>query len=180
MVILALIMIAGIFTFSNEILAKNNYNGGKKVDKYILERRFGEFSTSGSLVLVKVKNTKTQEQMEIVCDNTEWMFVCQDDLKLVSKSKEYTEYMIKNYRQIFELAPETYAKLKVYKTGDSYKSESPKGWEEIKKEFFEPEKMYFVLKDKTLAKNRDFLRMLLEQNVVVRNTSYDGSLYVQE
>ncbi len=178
-IVLLLILTVGLAAGSKNITAQNNQNGVKKVSDHILKRRFGEFSTCGALVLIKVQNTKNREQMTIVCENETWESVCEDDLKLVPDIDEYTGYMVRNANTVFQLNDQTYSKLKSHKAGNSYSEASKKGWDYIKKEFLKPDRKFLKIKDKSLARNNDFLRMLLEQNVVVRVGCYAGEVYVE-
>jgi len=150
------------------------------MNESILKRRFGEFSTSGAFVLIKVQNAATKETMDIVCENMSWAFICKDDLNLISESSEYTPYMVKNYNKTFEVGEIVYSKLKGALAGDSYLQYSKTDWQSVKDEFLEKERGFYNIKEKSLERNLDFIKMLLLHNVVVRSDCYDGSTYIQE
>ncbi len=150
------------------------------MDESILKRRFGEFSTSGSFVLIKLQNAETMETMDIICENMSWAFICKDDLKLILESKEYTDYMVKNYNKTFAVGNEIYLKLKGAQAGDTYMEYSQVPWQSVKAEFLEKERGFYNIKDRNIERNADFIKMLLHHNVVVRHDCYDGSVYVQE
>ena len=150
------------------------------MNESILKRRFGEFSTSDAFVKLKIKNIQTQEIVEIVCLNQIWVMVALNKLKLVDEWKKYTDYMIKNYDNVFELDNALYNSLKIYQADDSFQKEASNGWEWIKATYLERERGFYNIKDKKLEKNYAFFKMLLDLGVVLRQDCYDGSTYVQE
>ncbi len=170
-----LLILAGMPSF-----AANNKIGAGKMDESILKRRFDEFSTSGAFVLIKLQNTATKETMDIVCENTDWAFMCKDSLKLVPSLKEYTDYMVKNYNKTFGVSDKIYSAMKGAKAGDSYIKYAKTPWEDVKAEFLEKERGFYNLKNAAFARNPDFIKMLLLHNVVVRRDCVSGRIYVQE
>jgi len=172
----ALVILTSIFAFADN-------NKAKKMDENILKRRFGEFSTSEAFVLIKLKNKKTKETMDLVCENTYWADMCEKSLKLFSDSKEYTGYMVKNYNKTFEVNEKIYSALKDFKADDSYIKYSKAPWEEVKATFLKKERglsNFFNIKDRNLQKNPDFIKMLLLHTVVVRRDCESGFIYVEE
>ena len=98
--------------FEDVIRVDNNFYGEEKPSKETLKERFGDFSTSPTFVLVNIKNSKTKETAEIVCENEIWFDICSKHLKIVKNSKNYASYMVGNYTKVFEIQPEIYNALK--------------------------------------------------------------------
>ena len=75
----------------------------KRMSRHIPESR--------KYIRIKVQNTKTQEQMEIICLLSEWKNICMNRLKLVENESLYDEYMHKNAGKIFDVDDAFYSEL---------------------------------------------------------------------
>lgn len=159
----------------------NNDNlkqGNTKVNENILKKRFGDFSTSPIYVLIPIKNKATGESGYYIANNVDAFMMCKRHIKNVSTSKEYTALMVNDYGTPLEVDDQIFKAIKADLTG-KYDTESKMGWDYIKNKYFLPG-ISLELKDPELIKDYDFLKMLLEQNVIVRSNCYTGKVMIYE
>ena len=75
-------------------------------------------------IRIKVQNTKTQEQMEIICLLSEWKNICMNRLKLVEDESLYDEYMHKNSGKVFDVDDTLYSEVEKFQSDRFYKNVS--------------------------------------------------------
>ena len=158
---------------------KPEKRGKVMIDSNILKQRYSNFSTSKSLILLKIKNAN--KEIYVITNNTSWFRLCLRQLELIKDEKEYVSYMIKNYDKTFEVP------FRVFEDLRQDEAELPnfkeKTWAEIKAVYLvEKGPGLYQLKNpqSRLDWNMSFLRLLLEQNVTVCRGSYDGTLHISD
>jgi len=188
LIFLIIIMGVNIMAYKNsenKTLAQADINQDeeKTLTRHILLRRFGEFSSAGSFVMVKIKNADREEECSIVCENTDWyLFISALKEYSFSSDEDYTDYMIAHYDEVFELSSDKYEEMK-----NSYEAPSLHEFEEAKKAgisfvadtYLKKGQYGYFIRDKKLEHNRSLLRMLLEMGLVVRRECESGNIYVE-
>lgn len=173
-----------VYNSGDEGGEENNVTG-----EDILKKRFGEFSTAGAFVLIKIQNKKTGDKAFIVPENTDWfMYVLEEKEYGIKNEEDYLNFMLKEYDRYFELSDEKYKEL----TG-SFEAKKVPEFQEIKekgltyllenyfeKYYWNPGGSYvYSFRDEKLEHNRDFLMVLLEIGLVVRRECESGMIYVE-
>jgi len=162
--------------------------GKCKVTEDVLRRRFGEFSTAGAFVLVKIQDRATGERAVIVCENTDWFFAAREFDHSLSHEKEYTAYMIRNYGTFLPVPGKVFRELVGSfgaAQGDAYAGDAVRGIAFVAGKYLErfewsPGGSHaYRVRDRKLAYDRSFLRLLLELGLVVRRDCESGMIYVE-
>ena len=142
--------------------------------KNIRRKIFANMPLSPAYVCIKLKNTKTQEQIDIICLNTQWMEICLNSLKLVKEKSDYTAYMVDNYDKVFELNDELYNKLKKYEADDFY-VDKYKTREDIDKYY-----LSLISNDdalKKMSENQSLMKLFVLNGYVIRQHNKSGKIY---
>jgi hypothetical protein len=162
---------------------------GDYQDENVLRKRFEEFSTSESFVLIRIKDRNSGEKSSVVCTNTDWyMTLLNEKDYSFPFQKDYVDFMVKNYDREFILSHEAYKELIKFS-----EAKPVKDFEEIrgngvnyivktcfKKYYWSPCGPYvYVFKDEKLSRNRSFLKILLEFGLIVRSDCESGMIYVE-
>lgn len=165
--------------FGAQAKSKTKKRGKVMINSNILEKRYSDFSSDISFILLKVRNAN--KEAYVVYDNKSWSRLCQRQLALVKDSKEYVSYMVKNHDKTFDVPSNVFNEMIIAEAKQPNFKE--KTWQEIKAAYFEEERpRLYKLKDSNLrlGRNMSFLRLLLEQNLFVGQGSYDGAIFVTE
>ncbi len=80
----------------------------------ILTERFSDFSSGPALITIKLISSSHKE-MCIILENPEWEAILTREIKLNITDEQYTEYMIKNYTNVFLVSDKLYESLVGYK-----------------------------------------------------------------
>lgn len=157
--------------------------------KTALEERFGNFSTAGTFVLIRIQNASTNENAVILCENLEWFDVF---MKIPQYSgytqNEYTDLMVKKYNQTFVLPADLYGKLAethpraFSKTCDQDKEKGMQFVADkyLEKRYWDRARNSYVynIKQQEGINNRSIIRMFLEMGFVVRRDCESGEIYI--
>ncbi|MEQ8188439.1 MAG: hypothetical protein ABRQ39_10765 [Candidatus Eremiobacterota bacterium] len=153
----------------------------------VLRKRFEEFSTSESFVLIKIKDRNSGEKSSVVCTNTDWYMTLYNEKEYSFPSqKDYVDFMVKNYDKEFVLSHEAYKELiKISAAETDFEGLRGKGVDYIvktylKKYYWSPGGSYdYIFKDEKMSRNRSFLKILLELGLIVRSDCESGMIYVE-
>jgi hypothetical protein len=155
------------------------------VPRSVLLRRFSEFSTAGSFVLVCLRDEATVERTHIVLENEEWYFYCGSKGILSFPCRaEYTRYMVEHANECFSVGTEVFNELNHLfgaPVKDEYIQASREGISFLRQNYLEkvPWVSGYGIRDRRYAYDRSFLRMLLERGFVIRRECESGRLYVE-
>lgn len=162
-------------------------NTGKKMlPEKIFKLRYENFSSSSSFIPLTVKNQDTQETTNIVYENTSWLYVCVNTLKLIKNEKQYSAYMKKNLGTTFTVPSKLYDELRHFKADDSYqylKQDTSKLTNFLTKSdpFSGPggSNSYYIKTDKGSPNFYSLLYTLLDfDNTAVQRGCVDGRFFV--
>lgn len=156
-------------------------------------RRYGQFSTAGAFVLVRVRNKANGEEADVVCENTQWFLVLYRDESYATKNEnEYLSFMLNHDGECFEISDNAFCELSKHGTAlatSEYEVVKQKGLKCVVGTYFTKlywnapantgPYAYFVTDQRKLAHDRSFIRMLLEMGVVVRRECESGQIYVE-
>ncbi len=151
-----------------------------EISEQVLRKRFEEFSSSGTLIKVKIQNKKTKEKMVIITGNISWYFICLDELKIVKNDKEYVDYMLKNYKKTFEVSDKTYKRFEYSRADKSYAEIRNLGWPEIKRRYLTSEASFYVIKNNRFERDNNFIAILLDQDVVIQVNCLYYKLHIND
>lgn len=170
----------------------NSEQGGEEnnvTGEDILKKRFGEFSTAGAFVLIKIQNKKTGDKAFIVPENTDWfIYILEEKEYGIKDEEDYLNFMLKEYDRYFELSDEKYKELTCSfeaKKVPEFQKIKDKGINHLLENYFEkyywsPGGPYvYSFQDEKLEHNRDFLMILLEMGLLVRRDCESGMIYVE-
>lgn len=83
-------------------------------------------------IVIKVKNIKTKEIMDIICLHSKWKNICINRLKLVENESQYhkfmdDEYIYKGGEKIFDVDDTVFLELKEFEAKKFYKDKAKNG-----------------------------------------------------
>jgi hypothetical protein len=155
------------------------------VPRSVLLKRFSEFSTAGSFVLVCLQDEATGERTHIVLENEEWYFYCGSKGILSFPCRaEYTRYMVEHANECFPVHSKVFQELN-HLFGAPEKREyiqaRRKGISFLRNKYLKkvPWVYGYEIRDRRYAYDRSFLRMLLERGFVIRRECESGRRYVE-
>jgi hypothetical protein len=157
-----------------------------KVSRSVLLRRFSEFSTAGSFILLCLQDKSTGKKSHIVLENDEWYFCTQKMLNLsYSSTNEYTQYMVEHATDCFPVPADTFRELNQLFNAperEDYIQDSRKGAQFFRDKYLERVPWFsgLAIREQKDANDRSFLRVLLELGFIVRRDCESGRRYVEE
>jgi hypothetical protein len=158
---------------------------GSTIPRSVLLRRFSEFSTAGSFILLCLADKSTGERSHIVLENDEWYIYSRSmGIHFFSSSEEYTRYMVEHANDCVPVPVEAFRELNRL-FGAPQKEEfihaSRKGIPSLRQEYLErvPWVSGYEIREWKYAHDRSFLRVLLELGLVVRRECESGRRYVE-
>jgi hypothetical protein len=155
------------------------------VPRSVLLKRFSEFSTAGSFVLVCLQDEATGERTHIVLENEEWHFYSmRKGILSFPSMEEYTRYMIEHANECFPVHSEVFQELNHLfgaPVKDEYIQASREGISFLRNKYLKkvPWVYGYEIRDRRYAYDRSFLRMLLERGFVIRRECESGRRYVE-
>lgn len=161
-IIITIFLIISLFFL---VMIQNN-SGANTMDDKILRMKFdSQFEQTPAFLIVKVKNTDTKEQMDILCTNTQWAYHCINSLKLVKDKYVYSDYMMLNHDKVFETPPRLYGILAQYRAGDTYT-----GKYKTKEEFAKLPASDNLrnINGENIAQKRDLLKLWVKFTPIIR------------
>ena len=183
--------IAVYFLFMMCILLSHNVLADQPntISERVLGERFGNFSTAGSFVLIKIQDASSQENSVIVCENEDWFVALATIPEYADYTdKQYTDLMLKKYDQTFIVNTELFKKLSVSHAApliEEYDKAKAKGLKYIvdtylKKGYWDTAKNkgVYIIKSSKSGDARSLLRMLLEMGFVVRRDCESGERFI--
>jgi hypothetical protein len=159
---------------------------GSLVPRSVLLKRFSEFSTAGSFILLCLMDKTTGEKSVIVLENDEWYSYSQQ-MKIIpfANTTDYTRYMVEHASECIPVPAETFQELK-HLYGAPKKEEFIRAEKEgigfIRQQYLErvPWVSGYEIRDHELRYDRSFLRLLLKMGLVVRRDCESGRRYVEK
>lgn len=142
-------------------------------EEKILRAKFSSSSVLPAYLIIKLKNKKTQKNMDIVCSNNEWFEFCKDSLKLIKNRKDYVEYMTVNYDKVFDISDELYKKMEKYEASNFYTNKY-KTKEELQKGMNSGD--FAKNTEQQLLKDRSFIKMMVQFVPVLLVNPEDGTI----
>ncbi len=168
-----------IFISGASQASKNSNEKRLRIPSDVLQRRFSEFSSNSTFVLIKVKNSLTKEEMTAAPDNAFWYYIGTTHGNLPTDKQEYVRYMTAYAHSIMVLDPQGYEKLKYYQANDSFVHDRNSSLKTIINKYFLQSLIGYTLIDPEMGKNPAFIRMLLEHGLVVRKDGCSQEVYVE-
>ncbi|MBN1899406.1 MAG: hypothetical protein JW827_11565, partial [Spirochaetes bacterium] len=161
------------------------------VPESVRKKRFSNFSTAASFILVCIKEKGTDNKEMVVIENMSWYsYLFKEKIFTKKEHDEYVRFMMKHHTKCFAVSQDTFRVLTEY-----YRAPVRKEYEEIKKKgagyviskycdrFYwnAPRNTgpyaYFIKKE--YARDKSFQRMLLEMGLVVRRECESGAIFIE-
>lgn len=157
----------------------------------VLRRRYGEFSTAGAFILLRIRNKETGEYADAVYENMDWyLMATRGNIIPVKGEKEYIEFMIENYDRSFDVSDADFKELIKFDAPakEEYEAIKAKGIPYLVSSYLE--KWYwnapkntgsymYLIREEKYAYDESFLRVLLDMDLVVRRECESGHRYVE-
>ncbi|MBU1078528.1 MAG: YiiX family permuted papain-like enzyme [Spirochaetes bacterium] len=174
-------------------ILKRSREANLVISKNILKKRFNNFSTAGSYILVCIQDKESEKKEFIVCENEEWFLLLLKEKEYsIHDEKEYSPFMLAHYNTCFKFSNRKFSELSG-EYGAPRKNEydilKKKGLHNIISTFFtkrywnapknDGQYAYFIKDHRKYSRDRSFIRILLEMGLVVRRECESGYLYIE-
>jgi|GEM_PF-1823342 hypothetical protein len=155
------------------------------VSRSVLVKRFSEFSTAGSFILLCIQDNESKDTAYIVLENEEWYFYSQRmEILSFTSHEEYTGYMVDNAANCIPVPTRIFQELdRLFRAPckEEYTGDVVKGIHFFRQKYLVKVSWIsgYEIREKKHAQDRSFLRILLEMGLVVRRECESGRLYVE-
>jgi hypothetical protein len=155
------------------------------VPRSVLVKRFSEFSTAGSFILLCIQDNGSKDTSYIVLENEEWYFYSQRmEILSFTSHEEYTEYMVEHATNCISVPTKIFEELdRLFRApeNEEYTQDGLKRIQFFRQKYLDsvPWTSGYIIREKKHAYDRSFLRILLELGLVVRRECESGRLYVE-
>ena len=160
-------------------------NPESMVPRSVLVKRFSEFSTAGSFILLCIRDSGSKDTSYIVLENEEWYSYSQRmDILSFTGHEEYIQYMVEHAADCIPVLTKTFKELnRLFRAPEKeeYIQNGLQGIQFFRQKYLEsvPWISGYIIREKKHAYDRSFLRILLEMGLVVRRECESGRLYVE-
>lgn len=172
------------------VLAENadtNTADTDQVPTNVLRKRYDNFSTAQTFVLIFIESKELGQKAAIVCDNSRWHQILTERTNYFKGNKQqYIDFMLENHDQRFNLSADVFNELVKYydaPKSDAYEKDKIKGVPFLANKYLEKRCSknncsYSFRDDKYSWRDRSVLRMLLESGLVVGRGCEDDRLWI--